>query len=361
MAQNLRVPGPTPLPPSVLAAMSQPMINHRGPEYAALQERVVAALKRCLQTEADLLILTCSGSGGLEAAIVNTLSAGDKVLGISIGAFGDRFIAIAERYGVDVTPLSLPRGEAASPATIEQRLRENKGIKAVLLTHNETSTGVCNDLPAIARVVRHHGALLLVDAISSAGAVPLETDEWGCDVVITCSQKAFMSPPGLAMVSMNQRAWHAYERASLPHSYFDLGAAKLTQSKGQNPFTPAVTTLYALDAALRLIENEGLENVHARHKQVGECMRQRAAALGLPLLATDPDTASNTVTALRPPAGTDIASLLRRLRERHNVVLAGGQGALAGKIFRVGHVGWVNQADVDAVADALEEELTGAK
>ncbi len=354
---NLRVPGPTPVPPAALAAAGRQMINHRGPEFAQLLSEATAKLQACFRTRNDLLILTGSGTGAMEAAVVNLLSPGDRVLSVCIGAFGERWAEIARAFGADVRMLEFPWGEAADPDAVAAALRSDPTIKAVLVTHNETSTGVTNDLEAIAGVVRQSEALLMVDAISSAGAIELESDGWGCDVVIGASQKAWMAPPGVAMVSMSERAWRAHAAAQMPRFYWDFTAAKRQAERGMTPWTPAVSVIYALAAALSLIETEGLPQVIARHRRVGARMRGHVRALGLGLLPADDAYASDTTTAIRVPPGIEAAQLLRLLREEHGVVLAGGQGRLAGKIVRVGHLGWVQEADVDAVAEAMAAVL----
>ncbi len=354
---NLRVPGPTPVPPAALAAAGRQMINHRGPEFAQLLGDVTAKLQTFFRTRNDLLILTGSGTGALEAAVVNLLSPGDRVLSVCIGAFGERFAQIARAFGADVQVLAFPWGEPADPAAVAAALRADPAVKAVLLTHNETSTGVTNDLAALARVVRQTEALLVVDAISSVGAIDLEADEWGCDVVIGTSQKAWMAPPGVSMLSVSERAWRAHAAARLPRFYWDFTAAKKQAERGMTPWTPAISVLYALAEALALIAAEGLPRVIARHRRVGARMREHVRALGLSLLPADDAYASDTTTAIRVPTGVEAAQLLRLLREEHGVVLAGGQGCLAGKIFRVGHLGWVQEADVDAVAAALAAVL----
>lgn len=354
---NLRVPGPTPVPPAALRAGSSQMIDHRGPEFAELLNRVTAQLKRIFVTRNDVLLLTGSGTGGLEAAVVNTLSPGDRVLSVSTGVFGDRFAAIARAYGAEVVPLSFACGEAADPARVAETLAREPGIRAVLLTHNETSTGVTNDLQALCRVAQEAGALTLVDAVSSLGALPLPVDEWGCDVVVTASQKAWMAPPGLVMVSVSERAWQAHGEAKMPRFYWDFSAAKRYLARGQTPWTPAVSVLYALAESLTMMEDEGLWAVIARHQRVADHLRARLKGLGLRLFPRDEARASNTVTAVEVPAGVEAGELLRALREDYGVVLAGGQGQLAGKIMRVGHMGWVTEEDVDAVADALAVTL----
>lgn len=353
---NLRIPGPTPVPPAVLEAGARPMINHRGPEFGALILDITARLKRFFQTENDVLILTASGTGGMEAAIVNTLSPGDRVLAVSVGAFGDRFAHIARTYGADIVKLDFPWGTAADPDQIAAQLAEYPAIKAVLVTHNETSTGVTNDLASISEVVRHYGRMLIVDAISSIGALPLPVDKWGCDVVVTGSQKSWMIPPGLAMVSVSKAAWEACARATMPRFYFDFAAAKSSLDKGQTPFTPAVSLFFALAEALNMIEAEGLDNVVQRHRRIGEHTRRGVKALDLALLA-DERCASNVVTAVKVPEGVQCKDLLRKMREELGVVLAGGQGALAEKIFRIGHIGFVTEADIDDALRSLQTVL----
>jgi aspartate aminotransferase-like enzyme len=353
---NLRIPGPTPCPPQVLAAVAKPMINHRGRHFAELIGRVVERLKRFYRTQGDVLVLTASGTGGLEAAVVNTLSPGDRVLAVVIGAFGERFAAIAQAYGAEVVRLEYEWGRAADPDDVRRVLSREPRIKAVLVTHNETSTGVTNPLKALAAVVREHERLLLVDAVSSLGAIPLETDAWGLDVVVTGSQKGWMVPPGLAFVSVSQRAWEAYREAKMPRFYLDLGRHKEALERGQTPWTPALSVLFGLDVALEMMEAEGLENIFARHARIGEMTRQGVKALGLRLLA-DERYASNTVTAVVVPDGVDERVLRRLLEDEYGVVLAGGQGKLSGKIFRIGHLGWVTEEDIRDTLDSLAQAL----
>lgn len=349
---NLRIPGPTPCPPEVLEALSRPMINHRGPEFAAIMRRVTERLKPAFQTKNDILILTTSGTGALEAAVVNTLSPGDEVLAASIGYFGDRFAQIAEVYGAKVTRLQIQQGGAVEPDQLRQALRENPGAKAVLLTHNETSTGVTNDLEALAAVVREAGPLLLVDAISSLSSVPVATDDWGLDVVLSGSQKGWMVPPGLAFVAVSERAWEAHRHATMPRYYFDLTMAKEYLQKGQTPATPAVSIFYGLDVALDIIEREGWPAVYARHRRIADYTRSGLRALGLDLLA-DAKHASNTVTTALLPAGVSESALIKALREEFDIIVAGGQGSLTGKIIRIGHLGYVQESDITAVFEAL--------
>ncbi len=356
---NLRIPGPTPCPDPVLQAMRRQMINHRGEEFRDLLFKITGQLKKFFKTENDLFILTGSGTGGMEAAVVNFLSPGDHVLVLSNGVFGERFAAIAEAFGANVERLSFPWGTAIRPEAVREALRRNSKIKAVFVVHNETSTGLTNDLRSIARVVREFEKLLIVDAVSSLGCIELETDEWGCDVVVTASQKGWMSPPGLAFISVSELAWRYHAEAKMPRFYWDLSKAKRFFEQGQTPWTPAMSTLFALSAALDLMEAEGLENIFERHRRIGEKVRAGIKALGLSLFPEE-EYASNTVTAVRAPEGLDVAKLLKILREEHGVVLAGGQERLRGKIFRIGHLGMVREEDIEEVLEKLRLALPRA-
>lgn len=352
--QNLRIPGPTPCPPETLAELSRQMINHRGPEFAALQARIMERLKRFFRTENEVYVYTTSGTGVMEAAIVNTLSPGDHVLAVSIGEFGERFAKIAEAYNAQVRRLDFEPGTAAQPEVIADALREDPEIKAVLVTHNETSTGVTNDLDAIGKAIRrvNPNVLYLVDAISSLGCIPFATDTWGVDVATTCSQKGFMIPPGLAFITLSPRAWAAYEQAKMPRFYLDVALYRDYAKRGQPPFTPAVSLYYGLDHALAMIEDEGFEQVHGRHHDVAEYTRNRVRDLGLQLLARG-NEASDTVTSVVVPEGVNAAQLLALLNSEFDTVLASGQGKLTGKIVRIGHMGIVDKADIDAAVNAL--------
>ncbi len=354
---QLRIPGPTPVPQEIVDAASREMINHRGPEFAEILRDVTTRLKLVFKTTNDLFLLTASGSGGLEAAVANTLSAGDRVLGISIGAFGDRFLQIADTYGADVFPMKLELGTAVEPDAVDAAIQESGPFKAVLLTHNETSTGVTNDLEAISKIVRARGPLLLVDAVSSMGSIDLPVDEWGCDVVVTASQKGWMAPPGLSMISLGERAWKANAEAKMPRFYFDLALAKSYFDQGQTLATPAVSIFYAMQKALDLIEEEGLANVHARHRRVAAYAREQAKELGLELFVKEERYASDTVTAIKLPAGVEWSRLTKLLNEEFGVVIGGGQQELKGKICRVGHMGMVETSDMDEVFAALGSSL----
>jgi len=358
MAQ-LRIPGPTPLPGEVLQAMTRQMINHRGPEIGQILGGIVANLKQLFQTKNDVFLLTASGTGGMEAAIVNTLSPGDKVLAVPIGVFGERFVTIARTYGADVTKLEVEWGKAADPDEIRRALEADPKIKAVIITHNETSTGVTNDLQTISSTVKEFDKLLLVDAISSLGSIKLPVDEWKVDVAVTGSQKGWMAPPGLAMVSVSQEAWQAYENSKMPRFYWDLAKYRSYLERGQTPFTPAVSTLFALSTSLELMLKEGLENIIARHARVGQATRDGVKSLGLSLFAEE-SHASNTVTAIAITNGLDGDKLRRILREEYQIVLSGGQQSLADKIFRIGHLGWITEEEIAEVILALRATLPKA-
>jgi aspartate aminotransferase-like enzyme len=354
--QLLMIPGPTPVPPRVLQAMARPMINHRGKEYAALFREVNEGLKAVFQTRNDVLTFPSAGTGALEAAIVNLLSHGDKVLSVSVGAFGDRFAEIAQAFGAHVVKLEMEWGNGADASVVAEKLAspECQGVKAVLLTQNETSTGVTNPVREIAEVVRQAGSpLLLVDAISGLGAIDLPMDEWGVDVVITGAQKALMCPPGLGFVALNERAWKATETAKMPRFYWDFREAKRYAERDQNPYTPAVSLLFALRESLAMIQEEGLPQVWQRHARLGDLTRNGVKELGLTLLVKDPHFYSNTVTAVRSPDGVPASLIISALRDQHNVIVAGGQGKLRDKIFRIGHVGYVSEDDVRKTLAAL--------
>jgi aspartate aminotransferase-like enzyme len=357
---QLRIPGPTPCPPQSLQAMGRQMINHRGGEFAKILNSTTEKLKQAFQTKGDVFLLTGSGTGGMEAAIVNILSPGDKVLSISNGAFGERFADIAEAYGAEVIRLNFEWGKAVDLDAVEKALKADGDIKAVLATHNETSTGMTNRLGDISAVVKKFDKLLLVDAISSLGCINLPTDDWHCDIVVTGSQKGWMVPPGLAMVSVSEKAWQAHAQAKMPRYYWDFSKAKDFLQKGQTPWTPAISIFYALNTTLDLMLNEGLNNIFARHARVAQIARNGVKSLGFSLFPEE-DYASNTVTAVKATDNIDIPKLIQVLREEHDVVIAGGQRKLAGKIFRIGHLGYVEDDDINSVLEALNKALPQAK
>ena len=354
---NLRIPGPTSLPDAVREAGARQMVNHRGPEFAVLQNRVIDRLKTFYKTQNDVLIVTAAGTGGLESAIVSFLSPGDKVLAVTIGAFGDRFAKIATAYGAEVTKQSYEWGQAAHPAKVRDALAAGGPWKAVLLTQNETSTAVTNPIAELAAAAKAAApdALIIVDAISGLGAVPFETDAWGLDVVVSGSQKAWMVAPGLSFVAVSPRAWEAAAVAKMPKFYFDLVAHKTSAESGQTPWTPAVAVMFQLDVALEMMEQETLPEIWKRHAAVGAAVRAGLQTLGFKLLA-DPAYASNTVTGAWIPEDLDWKTFNGKLRKL-GLVVAGGQGALKGKIFRIGHLGHVTVPAILNAMAVLEQTL----
>ena len=356
MATNFRLPGPTPLPPAVVAAMQREMIPHRAPTFRALYRETLRLARDVHRTEGDVLIWPATGSAGWEAAIVNLLSPADPVLATICGDFGERFARVAVCFGLDVRRLEVPWGQAVTPAALTSSLNEHPDVKAVLITHNETSTGVTNPLRDLAAIVNDHGALTIVDAVSSAGGLPLETDAWGLDFVLSGSQKAWMCPPGLLIVAVGGRAWQAYPRATFPRFFWDMKAMKESADQGMTPTTPPLTMIYAYHAALQLIVDEKVEEVWARHRSLGEFTRAAVQGLGLELFA-DPSFASDTVTAFRPPAGIGVGELLATLRRDHAVEMQGGQGHLADQIVRIGHMGWAREPELRDALFGLERSL----
>jgi aspartate aminotransferase-like enzyme len=357
-AQQLRVPGPTPLPDRVIRSASRQMINHRGPEFAALLRDIEEGLRWALRTSNDVLIYPCSGTGGLEAAVVNLLSPGERALFCTMGSFGDRWADIGVGYGADVLRLRVPDGEPIDPEDVDRILAENSNINTVFVTHNETSTGVTNDLRALAAVIKGRGKLLAVDSVSGAGCLPLETDGWQIDVLVTGSQKGWMAPPGVAMVAVSPAALARAETATTPRWYLDFARERKYQQRSQTYTTPAVSVLYAIQEGLAIMREEGIESVWARHTRVAEMIRAGVDALGLKFLAAEGHR-SDTVTAiLNPVDGADaLKELLTTLRARHGLVLAGGQGELSGRIFRIGHLGMVDESDVYSILATLEQGL----
>jgi aspartate aminotransferase-like enzyme len=350
----LFTPGPTPVPPEVLAATAEPIIHHRGPDFRVVYERTLARLKEVFRTESEVLLFAASGTGTMESAISNLCSPGDRVCVVTAGAFGDRWAAIAQALGCEVDRLAYEWGETPFAEDLASRLAEREA-RVVLLTHSETSTGVVADVRSLVAAAREGGALSVVDAVSSLGAVPLETDDWGVDVVASGSQKALMSPPGLALVSVSQRAWDA--QGTLPRFYFDWERTRKAQEIFDAAFTPAVSLVKGLDVALGIVLEQGLDAAFERHVRLGRACREGIKAMGLELFSPDDDTAA-VVTAVRAPEGVDAGALLLLLRDRHGVTLAPGQGALKGKIFRIGHIGYFDVFDIATALAAVELALT---
>ncbi|MBI5167792.1 MAG: alanine--glyoxylate aminotransferase family protein [candidate division NC10 bacterium] len=351
----LLAPGPTPVPSEALLAMSRPILHHRAPEYEKIFSQVREGLKYVFQTQTEVLIFASSGTGGMEGAVVNTLSPGDKALVVRGGKFGERWGEICQAYGVNFEAIDVEWGKPVDPALIAEALKRDGAIKAVFVTHSETSTGVLNDLEAIAEIVRNTPAILVVDAITSLGVVPVPVDEWGLDVVVAGSQKALMLPPGLAFCSVSEKAWRMVETSRLPKYYFNFKEEKKNIEKNQSAFTPAVSLLLGLKETLDLIKAEGLENIFARHDRLARATRAGVTALGLELFTESPSPA---VTAVKAPTGIDGGTIVKTLRTKHGITIAGGQSHLKGKIFRIAHLGYADTYDVVIAMAALELTLS---
>jgi serine---pyruvate transaminase len=355
----LMTPGPTPVPPEVLAALAEPVIHHRGRDFRAIYERCLLRLREVYRTQHDVLMFTSSGTGAFESAVANLISPGDRVLVLSAGSFGERWVAMTKAYAADLVHVRLEWGETPEPDDLRAALSESGDVRAVYVVHSETSTGVVADVQALAAAAREAGALVVVDAVSSLGAVPLETDEWGLDVVVSGSQKALMCPPGLAFVSTAPAALEAASRATSPRFVLDWERTRTAQAKLDAPFTPAVSIVKALDVALGLVLDEGLEAAFERHARLGRACREGVKAMGLELFSPDEDR-SAVVTAIRAPAGIDSGDVVAALRDRFGITIANGQGPLKGKIFRIGHIGWFDVFDITTALAAVELVLADA-
>ena len=353
---QLRIPGPTPLPERVVRSMSRPMIDHRGPEFAAILSEITAGAKRVFKTKNDLLLLTSSGTGGLESAVANLISPGDEVVVALCGNFGERFAALAAAYGANLVRLEFEWGQPVDPDDLAVVLRRHPQAQVVLLTHNETSTGLTNPLRELAWVARSAERLVVVDGVSSISSIDIDTDGWGIDVAVSGSQKGWMAPPGVALVSVSQGAWAQQAKARSPRFYFDWKEAKTWAEKGMTPFTPAVPVAFAMQEGLRMLEEEGLSNVYDRHARLARATRSGLEALGFQLFAKD-GYRSNTVTSALPPHGLDVDALRKLIDTKFGVVIAGGQGKMNGKMVRVGHLGAVAEGDVVQVIWAIEQAL----
>jgi serine---pyruvate transaminase len=353
----LMTPGPTPVPPAVLAALAEPVVHHRGPDFRVVYERCLARLAEVFRTAGEPLLFTASGTGAMESALANLCGPGDRVLVVSAGYFGERWLGLARAYGCDTEELRYEWGEVPAADDLAARLRELGGANAVFLTQSETSTGVVCDVQALAAAAKAAGSLVVVDAVSSLGAVPLETDAWTLDVAVSGSQKALMTPPGLAMVTVSEGAWGA--RSDTPRFYFDWERTRAAQAKLDAPFTPAVSLVVALDVALGLLLERGLEAAFAHHARLGRACREGIKAMGLELFSPDEDS-SSVVTAVRAPDGIDADGLVLSLRDRFGLTLAPGQGPLKGRVFRIGHIGYYDVFDITTALGAVELALVEA-
>ena len=351
--RNMRITGPTPLPPPVLEALSRQMVSHRSQDFRTCLQRVVHRLKPLFGTKESPMLFTASGTGGMEAMIVNTIEPGQKVLAIRIGMFGDRFAEIARMYGADVIDWKISQGQPATPEELKLELRKAGKIDAVLITHNETTTGVLNPLRDLTAVIREEtDALILVDGISSVRATPVLMEEWGVDAVVTASQKALMSPPGLAIIAANQRVQARAARCRAPKYYFDFNRMKDAIAEGTTTYTPAVSSIYGLDAALQMIETEGFENCFERHRKLSEQLRTRLRQIGITCFAK-PGFESPSVTAILLPEGHSATTVRSRLEKEHGVFVAQGRKELKERMLRIGHMGWFDEESILGVSEAL--------
>lgn len=352
----LLTPGPTPLPPGVLSVMAQPIIHHRTPPFRKIFGEVNEGLKYVFRTKNDILTFVSSGTGAMQASVVNLLSPGDKVIVVKGGKFSERWVEICESFGIEVTGIDVEWGDSVQPAIIAEALKTKRGkIKAVFTTLCETSTGAATDIEAIAKIVNSSSAVLVLDAISALGGMDLQTDNWGIDIVIGGSQKGLMIPPGLSFVSVSNKAWELVRNSNLSKYYFDFREYRKFLEKSDTPFTPAITLIIALNQALRIIREKGLDNVLARHRLLGRATQKAMAALGLKLFPAYP---ADVLTAVKVPQKIDGQEIVRLMREKLGVTIAGGQGKLKGKIFRIAHMGYINKVDIIAAISALEMALT---
>ncbi len=358
LKRYLLAPGPTPVPPEVLLAMARPVIHHRAPEFAELFGQVREGLKWIFQTSNDVLILASSGTGGMEGAVANFLSPGDKALVVNGGKFGERWGKLCKTFGVQVVEIKVEWGQAVDPQAVAEALKKDPSIKAVYVQASETSTGVAHDTKALAEVVKpHEGTILVVDAITALGVFDIKTDAWGLDVVVTGSQKAFMLPPGLAFVSVSEKAWQMADKAKNGAFYFNFKRERDAQVKNQTAYTPAVSMILGLQEVLRMMKAEGLEPLFARQGRLAHAMREGVMAAGLSLFPKE--RPSDALTAVSAPQGVDGQAIYKNLRVQYGITAAGGQDHLKGKIFRVSHMGYMDTFDVITAVAAIEMVLKG--
>lgn len=359
----LMIPGPTPVPESVLVELARHPIGHRSKEFSDILMSCTDDLKWLAKTkDSDAFIFACSGTGVMEAAIANSISPGDKVLSLVIGVFGKRFAQIAQVYGGQVETITTDPGKVIDPAILEEKLSKdkNKEIKVVTITHSETSTGAANDLKTLSGIVKKHGALLLVDAVTSLGCMNVEIDNWGLDIVVSGSQKGFMLPPGLGFVYVSKKAWEYNKNCKSPRFYFDFGKCKKSLDEQTTPFTPNVSFVCALKKTFEIMKQEGLENIISRHERLKTNLRNGLKKLGLKLLTEDKN-ASAAITAIYPPDGISVPDIRAAYKKDWDITVANGQDTLKDKIFRIGHLGFVNDRDIEMALAVTEKVLKKLK
>lgn len=357
--QFLMIPGPTPVPESVLLAMAKHPIGHRSSEFSEILKEVYADLKWLFQTKNEVFIFAASGTGAMEAALANLVNQGDKVLSLVMGNFGARWVKIAQSRGAIVEKLEVELGDVIKPQDLKAKLAQDtkKDIKIVTLTHSETSTGAKNDIKTLCKIIKDHGAISVVDGVTSVGCMDVKMDEWGIDVLVSGSQKGFMIPPGLAFLSANKRAWEVYENCMYPSFYFDWGAHKKAVLENTTPWTPAVNLVFGLHEALKMMKKEGLEKIYARHQKLALGLRSAVKALGLELLVKDDENASYAITSILPPKGISVPDIRNTFKKDFDIIVANGQNTLKDKIFRMGTLGFVSERDLLTAVSSLEAVL----
>lgn len=355
----LMIPGPTPVPESVLLAMAKHPIGHRSSEFSDILKEVYADLKWLFQTKNEVFIYAASGTGAMEAALSNLVNQGDKVLSLIIGNFGARWAKIAQSRGAVVEKLEVELGDIIKPEDLKAKLAKDtkKEIKIVTLTHSETSTGAKNDIKTLCKIIKDHGAISVVDGVTSVGAMEVKMDEWGIDVLVSGSQKGFMIPPGLSFLAASKRAWEVHEKCLYPSFYFDWKAHKKAVLEDTTPYTPAVNLIFALHEAFKIMKKEGLENIFARHQKLALGLRKAVRAIGLELFVKDDENASYAITSILPPKGISVPDIRNGLKKDFDIVVANGQNQLKDKIFRMGTLGFVSQRDLLTAVSSLEAVL----
>lgn len=353
----LMIPGPTPVPESALIEMAKHPMAHRSKEFSNILKEVYKDLKYVFQTKNDVFLFTASGTGAMCAALENIVNEGDKVLCLVIGNFGARWAKIAESRGAEVIKLEVPLGEVIKPQMLEEALNKNKDIKIVTLTHSETSTGAANDVKTLCSIIKKHGALSVVDGITSLCAMEFKTDEWNIDVALSGSQKGFMIAPGLSFLTASEEAFKMHKQCKYPSFYFNWKEHKKSLAKDTTPFTPAVSLISSLHTSLKMIKEEGIENVNKRHKKLSLALRAAIKTIGLKLFVEDDNNASYAITSILPPEGITVPDIRKTLKDEYDIIVANGQGSLENKIFRIGTLGFVCERDLIMAVGALEASL----